>query len=129
MGAKPGKPLPRKHFKKGEIIIQQGDYGTCGYVIQTGKVEVFITQDGKETHLATLGAGETVGEMALLFNQARSASVRALTPCDLIVMDRQGITADLASAAPSIRALMKVFSQRLRQHNGKTGAASQTPPG
>ena len=53
--------LQRLHIKKGEYLIRQGDFGINGYVVQSGMLEVFITQDGQEIRLAVLGPGEVVG--------------------------------------------------------------------
>jgi CRP-like cAMP-binding protein len=72
--------LPRLRFKKGELVIKEGDYGLSIYKVLQGKVQIFTEADTTEIPLATLGAGEVIGEMILLDRDIsrRAASVRAL---------------------------------------------------
>jgi CRP-like cAMP-binding protein len=62
-----------------DTIIRQGDEGDRFYIIVDGKVDVIREATGATMLLATLGPGEVFGEMALLSNAPRSATVRALT--------------------------------------------------
>ncbi len=66
----------------GTDIIRQGERGDRFYIIRRGLVEV--TQNGR--FIATHGAGETFGEIALLHNIPRTATVRALEPTDLLTL-------------------------------------------
>ena len=60
----------------GEVFIRQGDVGDSLYIIMSGQIKVFRTSSsGLETVLAHLGAGNSIGEMALLTDEPRSASV------------------------------------------------------
>lgn len=73
----------------GEIIFRQGDPGDACYLLQSGKVEVTRQEaDGATRQLATLGPGSLLGEMDLLNDTPRHATVRALEPCDLLVLSR-----------------------------------------
>jgi len=64
----------------GEVLFQLGDAADCMYYILEGKARVYLPNDhGDEVALATLAAGDCVGEMALLDGGTRSASVAALT--------------------------------------------------
>ena len=69
----------------GDLLIREGEVGAEMYFVCRGQVEV-IDRAGKV--LATRGEGDAFGELALLHHQPRSASVRALTPCDLIVLSK-----------------------------------------
>jgi NADH dehydrogenase len=73
-----------EHFAPGETIFEQGDVGDRLYVIRKGQVEV--VQSGVRVSL--LGAGEYFGEMALLSNQARTATVRAIQATDLLTVNK-----------------------------------------
>ncbi|MBU6234459.1 MAG: cyclic nucleotide-binding domain-containing protein [Alphaproteobacteria bacterium] len=117
--------LKRISLNQGEIFIKQGEFGNNGYVIQSGQVEVFLEQDGDEITLAVLGPGEVVGEQAVLFDASRSASVRALTNCNLVVMDRDAMNRNIEKSDPSIRAMIKILSERLKRSNN-TVAKSKT---
>ncbi len=74
-------------YRKGEQVIKQGDYGISIYKVLKGKVEVFRESMGMEVPLATLEAGEMIGEMIFLKKDAeiRSASIRALEDTELEV--------------------------------------------
>jgi cAMP-dependent protein kinase regulator len=67
-----------KNFKKGEIIINQGDQGDCLYVVEQGELECHKTfSDGNERLVKRYTEGEAFGELALLYNCPRAAKVVA----------------------------------------------------
>jgi CRP-like cAMP-binding protein len=70
----------------GETVMQEGAQGDAFYVIQSGQVEV--SRDG--TRIRTMGEGSHFGEIALLLDIPRTATVRALTPVRAFVLDRDG---------------------------------------
>ena len=73
-------------FSPGETILQQGEPGDAFYAISAGQVEVL--ED--ETRVRTMGPGSHFGEIALLLDTPRTASVRALTPVRTFRLDRAG---------------------------------------
>ncbi|XP_066927301.1 cGMP-dependent protein kinase 1-like [Clytia hemisphaerica] len=75
----------QKEFKKGEYIIREGEPGSHLYVIEDGQCEV--TKDGKQ--LGTMGAKKAFGELAILYNCTRTATVRATSTGKLWSIDRQ----------------------------------------
>ncbi|XP_029162719.1 cGMP-dependent protein kinase, isozyme 2 forms cD4/T1/T3A/T3B isoform X2 [Nylanderia fulva] len=72
-------------FPAGSIIIQEGDVGSIVFVMEEGKVEV--SRDGK--YLSTLQHGKVLGELAILYNCKRTATITAATDCHLWAIDRQ----------------------------------------
>jgi CRP-like cAMP-binding protein len=66
-------------YEAGEVIVQENDVGETAYVIDQGQVEVSKDLDGQTVHLAYLGAGETFGEMSMIDEKPRSATVTAVT--------------------------------------------------
>ncbi|KAK2149404.1 hypothetical protein LSH36_454g06009 [Paralvinella palmiformis] len=72
-------------YKPDSMIIKEGDIGSLVYVIEEGTVEV--TKSG--TKLCTMGPGKVFGELAILYNCTRTASVKAQTKCKLWAIDRQ----------------------------------------
>jgi CRP-like cAMP-binding protein len=71
---------------KGEDVVRKGEVGDEMYFISRGSVEVL---DGGGKVVKTMNEGDFFGELALLCDQPRSATVRATTPCDLFVL-KQG---------------------------------------
>lgn len=117
------KDLPRKTlqrleriavsraFKKGEDIVKEGDRGAGFFLITSGKVE--ILKGGSQ--LNTLGPGDFFGEMALLDNHPRVATVRALEDTACIAMSRWDFVAELRSNPDIALEMLEVLSGRLRQ--------------
>uniref|UniRef100_A0AAY4BNX2 cGMP-dependent protein kinase n=1 Tax=Denticeps clupeoides TaxID=299321 RepID=A0AAY4BNX2_9TELE len=71
---------------QGCCVIEEGDDGSLVYVLEEGRVEV--TKDGKK--LCTIEPGKVFGELAILYNCTRTATVTALTDIKLWAIDRQG---------------------------------------
>jgi putative peptide zinc metalloprotease protein len=81
--------LKEKHLETGTVFIRQGEIGEEFYVIEHGQVQVFVTENGAEQVVAERGPGEYVGEIALLLEVPRTASVRTLAPTRLLALSRQ----------------------------------------
>lgn len=72
-----------------EVVIQQGESGAYFYVISDGELEILLEADGLEVPIGSmLGKGDYFGELALMYNTPRAASVKAKTKCDLWRIDR-----------------------------------------
>ena len=103
------------HYKPGDVIIRQGDPPTDFYVIEQGEVEVARTTpahpDGEV--VTVLGPGSFFGEKALLNSEPRSATVRARTDVEVLVLGRN-VFAQLSQAlAPLRNALAKTLNRRM----------------
>jgi NADH dehydrogenase len=79
-------------FSAGEMIVREGDIASRFYIITSGEVEVIQQVDGVERQLRRLGPGRHFGELALLHNSKRTASVRAVTDTTLLAIARQDFT-------------------------------------
>ncbi len=91
--------LQRAHFRQGEIIIRQGELGDRFYLLESGEVEIFRDEPGQpEHHLAVRRAGESFGEIALLKEVRRQATVRCLTPVDVVSVTPQDFHLLMASS-------------------------------
>jgi NADH dehydrogenase len=113
------------HFEAGDFIIRQGDVGDQFYVIVSGEVEVFKEMpDGQALPLARLGRGEHFGETALLTGRRRNASVRAISPVDLICLGRDEFS-HLAGAwlklSESVQALSTARGQASADYGEELG--------
>ncbi|MCM2276414.1 MAG: FAD-dependent oxidoreductase, partial [Candidatus Didemnitutus sp.] len=101
-------------FAPGDFIMRQGDPPANFYVIEAGEVEVLRAN---ETHpegeiIATLGPGSFFGEQALLNNQPRTASIRARSAVQVVVMGRNVFTTISKSLAPLRAALTAAITRR-----------------
>lgn len=77
---------------QGDILFKQGDAGDSMYVLARGALVVSLTgPDGQERRIDVLDSGESVGEIALLTGQQRSATVRSLVDSDLIRLSKTGL--------------------------------------
>ena len=75
----------------GSVIIQQGDDGDNFYVIDDGQLEVFKEEEGQEPKkVLDLQQGGSFGELALIYNQPRAATVKAKTDVALWAIDQVG---------------------------------------
>lgn len=73
-------------FLPGDFVMRQGEFGDCMYFLCSGSVEVLV--DGKQ--IAVLAEGSPFGETALLHNEKRNASVRAVSYCDVYRLSHRG---------------------------------------
>ena len=105
-------------YRRGETIVQQGQPGDAFYVLVRGRVAVaIVAPDGREVVLNSLGQGDHFGEMALLDDAPRSASVIAQERSDLAILSRAVFLDLLKSNFVLTRALLGAFSARLRRAN------------
>lgn len=95
--------ISQEHFEPGQAIFHQGDLGDRVYIILSGEADVVREADGVESVLARLKAGEYFGEMALLSNSARNATVRCVTSMDTLSIPKSDFNA-LAANLPDLRA-------------------------
>lgn len=106
-----------REFPPGEIIFEEGQPPHHLYILIEGKVEVFRRVDSTERPLAILGEKECFGEMAILDDEPRSASVRAIDPTRVLKIDRESFR-ELILDRPQIAfAIFKILSSRLRHKN------------
>ena len=102
------------HFKKDEYIFKQSDPGDCAYLIERGRIQIFINKNSEKIPLSILGESEIFGEMALLDNLNRSASAQALDDCTLIVVSKDQLLDRVHSADIIVRLLVQLLLKRLR---------------
>lgn len=114
MSKDPSFILERCYVPKDTMILREGEEGNCAYLIQSGRVRVFTKNDsGKKIELATLGLGQIFGELALIFDEPRSASVESLEDCNLIVLTRETLDYKLGRSDPTIQSIVEMLTQRI----------------
>jgi NADH dehydrogenase len=91
----------REYFEPGQVIFREGDRGEWLYVVTEGEVEVLKTVPGHgEQPVRRLGVGECFGEIALVSDMARSATVRAVSATNVLAVDREAFQAMFSSLPP-----------------------------
>lgn len=103
-----GRLVPLR-LEAGTVIVREGDAGDRFYVVVEGEVDV--TAEGKP--VSTLAAGGYFGEIALLKDVPRTATVTARTPVVLYALEREDFLATVTGHAPSAKAAESVISSRL----------------
>jgi NADH:ubiquinone reductase (H+-translocating) len=105
--------ISRARYEAGQVVYQQGELARNFYIILKGEVEITRQEEGRTITVATLGPGEYFGEMSLLREVRHTASVRALTPLDLLVMNGSDFTALASSSTDLGRFLESMVERRL----------------
>lgn len=113
----------RKSFPRGSTIISAGDTNDFLYIIISGRLKVMMSDDeGREVILAILGFNEFFGEMGLLDDSPRSASVVALEPCELLSLSKRDFKKCLQDNFELSMTVMRGLVKRLREADGKIGS-------
>jgi signal transduction histidine kinase len=106
--------MTEQNYLPGQIIFKEGDMGDAMYIIWSGRAAVVKGDFQAPTILGYRGAGDIIGEMALLENQPRSASVVALEELRALKVTRKDFE-EMLSANPSMGlSILSVLSSRLR---------------
>lgn len=110
----------RRTFKAGDMIVEEGRTGNGLYVVLSGRVEVVkgLGSERPQT-VAILGPGEPFGEMALLGEWKRSASIRAVDEAECLGMDRWAFLAHLNTEPQLAIKLLQMLAQRLAETDEK----------
>jgi CRP/FNR family transcriptional regulator, cyclic AMP receptor protein len=115
--------VSRKGFPRGTTIIAAGDMTDSLYVIISGRLKVMMTDDdGGEVILAILSANEFFGEMGLLDDAPRSASVVAIEPCELLSLSKKDFKKCMAENFEMTMTVMRGIVKRLREADKKIGS-------
>jgi CRP-like cAMP-binding protein len=115
-------PVQRLRFKKGEIIFSEDSEGDGMYIIESGRVRVFKTSgrgEKKEIELCTLGPKAMFGEMAMIDDNPRSASVQAVATTVCTVITRKTFEEQLDHIPVWMVNMIRILVVRLRETNDK----------
>ena len=118
--------IKKQHFEPGDIIFHQGDLGDSVYVIEQGDCDVIKEDNGAVETLATLHAGDYFGEMALLSDKTRNATIQACTAMEVLLIPKR----DFDTLRRSVPAFGEVFKELARQRAAAHATIpANTPPG
>lgn len=124
MKAIPGKdntvPVFSLRYRKGDLIVKEGDFGLSIYKVIEGQVEIFSEVEDVEIPLSTIGPGSVIGEMIFLTGkkiERRSASARAVTDVELEVWHPKLLEREYEQMPPIIKHLADQALNRLVRIN------------
>lgn len=123
-----GGEFPRMTFNAGETIVQEGDNGHAAYIIVTGSCEVRKEMPSGTETLQTIGPGAVFGEMAILTEGPRTASVVAVEPTTLMVVTSETLEQEMAALKPWMATLLKSLAARFRDVDTKHRATYANVP-
>ena len=104
-------------FKEGEVIISEGETGTSAYLLKSGSVEVSHEIDGSRVVLAIIEEGQIFGEMSLVDESPRSATVTTLKTCVVEEITRELASDAIHESPPLLQYLLAVMVDRMRGMN------------
>ncbi len=104
-----------RSYAKNTILVNEGDPSEMFYIILTGKVKVYVSDEkGKEVLLNMAGPGEYFGELAIIDDAPRSASVMTMEPCQMAVVSRAGFERCIAEHPGFAMGLIRTLVKRVR---------------
>jgi CRP/FNR family cyclic AMP-dependent transcriptional regulator len=113
----------RRHAPRGTAVLREGERVDSLYIVVGGRFKVMMGEaDGKEVILSFIGPGEIFGEMGLIDDGPRSASVVAIEPSDLLVVTRGAFRRCMAESYDTAMGVMRVLVRRLRAADRKIGS-------
>src|SRR3954466_12325758 len=105
-----------KSYPKNAVVLTEGETGDSLYMIQSGKVKVFIgDEEGREIILKIIGPGAFFGEMSMIDKQPRSASVTTIEPSTFLVLAHSAFERCVEQAPRIGNMVMQVLAQRVRE--------------
>lgn len=119
-------------FNTGEVIIQENDVGETAYILEQGRVEVTKQKDGKKLYLGYLSVGDIFGEMSIIDDKPRSATITATEETFVKEIHRDEFLDILQKDQDAAIKILKPLFNRLREANAQRlqtapGAASDLP--
>jgi CRP/FNR family transcriptional regulator, cyclic AMP receptor protein len=115
--------VTRKSAPRSTTIMAGGDPTDSLYIVLSGRLKVMMSDsEGKEVILAILGPGEFFGEMGLIDDEPRSATVVTIEPCELLSIAKREFKKAMAENWQMTEAVMRGLVKRLREADRKIGS-------
>lgn len=105
----------RMSFRAGEVLFHQGDIGDAAYVILSGRAAVLVESADGQSQVAEVADNTIVGEIAILCNNTRSATVKALTPLEALRIGKEEFIKLLTDFPELTIEVVRVLASRLSQ--------------
>jgi CRP-like cAMP-binding protein len=116
----------RLSFKAGHTLFHQGDPGDAAYVVLSGSADILGETGGREIKIATVEQNSIIGEIAILCDVNRTATVRANTPLEVLRIDKDQFLSLLAEFPEMGIEVVRVLADRLSQTTAELTEARST---
>jgi CRP-like cAMP-binding protein len=116
----------RVQFASGQRFFSQGDASDAAYVILDGRASVLLNTPGGDIQVAELGSNALVGEMGILSDTPRSATIMASEPTTALRIDKRVFLELLAQFPQMSLAIMRELAKRLERTNAQLVAQSSS---
>jgi CRP/FNR family cyclic AMP-dependent transcriptional regulator len=111
-----------RNYRRGDTIFMEDDPGDTLFCVVSGLVKVFVTSThGEDLVLATVGPGDSFGELSLLDGEGRSASAEAVDACSLLIVDRAGFVELLRARPELVDRLLRTLGALVRRLTDQAG--------
>ena len=112
--------VQHRSYPRHAFMLRAGEHSDALYIILSGRAKVVIDDgEGREVTLSTIGASEFFGEMSLIDDKPRSASVEALEPCEVLYISKAAFMACLKDNFDAAMLILKSVVGRLREADRK----------
>ncbi len=119
----------RTFFEPGEHLCSQGDTGDSAFIILNGEANVQVTTELGEQVVANVGTNDIVGEIAILCDVPRTASLVAVSDMEVLTISKENFLKLLKEFPEIALEVMRVLAQRLEKTTRDLGAANATLAG
>ena len=110
--------MPLKVFKKGETICNEETCGTEMYIILSGRVKVYITINNEKIEVGDFKEDEFFGEMSLLLDEPRSATVEAFEKTEVMIVDKDSLLKKISEDPEFAWTALQTMARRLKLAHG-----------
>ncbi len=123
-----GGDFPRRTFEAGETIIREGEQGDAAYIIVAGQCDIQKELPSGTETLMSIGPGAVFGEMAIMTEGARTATVVATEPTTVLVVTPAILELEMEALKPWVATLLKSLAARFRDIDTKHRATYSAGP-
>ncbi len=106
-------------YQPGQVVVNEGQIGMGLYCIQSGLVKITKRSANEEREIRSMGAGESFGEISLLDDKPRSATVTAIEPTTAVLLDKSQFKAELKTYPEIALSILPVLVGWLRDADAK----------
>lgn len=111
----------RMEFDEGENLVEEGDFGDVAYIIMKGAADVVINTPSGEQLVAQVGENDFVGEIAILIDVPRTATVRATTPLTALAVSKESFFKLITNFPDMSVEVMRALAHRLERTTREFG--------